>query len=189
MGLNRREALNIIAASYVSFSGCAEITSDQQVRSPNSSNGYMEDNDSSRKEAQCLQVNLSEEYDIFPEQTDFLELSCPSDIQLGEEFTITLTNISTESQIIGVKEKYAIQRMDNNSWVHIFSIPENYSWPDSGVTIPPEKGYTWDFVFSPDGLSNDPYLVCKNLSPGKYRFIYWGLGDGRAIECRFHVLD
>ena len=135
-----------------------------------------------------LTTDLGRKYTIKEETSEnfLLEIEPPS-VNLGQDISIHLKNISSESQRTGSRDHYAIQKNDHDEWNHIFSTKGNVLLDAQAVDHDPSDGFTWEFTVSPIGFSIGPYYVCKELKPGKYRFVYFGLPDGAALESAFGI--
>jgi len=100
-------------------------------------------------------------------------------IGIGDTITVSLRNVTDSTQMTGNKQKYDVQYRDSNGWHTIFGVVDNYVWDDMGFGHEPDRGFTWQFSFSQEGLSNlsdnNGYVVCAPINPGTYRFVYWGI--------------
>lgn len=98
-------------------------------------------------------------------------------IALGDTLTVSLRNVTGKTQTTGNRRKYDVQYRDSNGWRTIFGVEHNAAWTDIGVVHEPNHGFTWQFPFSRDGLSSlaGHYGVCAPITPGTYRFVYWGI--------------
>jgi len=123
-----------------------------------------------------LTTDLDQKYTIKKGTTEKFSLEIePASVNLGQDISIHLKNISSESQRTGSRDHYAIQKKDNGEWDHIFSTKGNVLLDAQAVDHDPSDGFTWEFTVSPIGFSIGPYYVCKELKSGKYRFVYFGL--------------
>jgi|GEM_PF-817948 hypothetical protein len=97
----------------------------------------------------------------------------------GDTLTVSLRNVTDSTQLTGNRRKYDVQYRGSNGWHTIFGKKDNSFWNDVGIEHEPNQGFTWQFPFSRDGLSNiaeyDGYGVCAPISTGTYRFVYWGI--------------
>jgi len=100
-------------------------------------------------------------------------------IALGDTLTVSLRNVTGNTQTTGNRRKYDVQYRNSNGWHTIFGKKDNYFWNDIGIEHQPSQGFTWQFPFSRDGLSNiaenNGYGVCAPINTGTYRFVYWGI--------------
>ena len=98
-------------------------------------------------------------------------------IALGDTLTVSLRNVTGNTQTTGNRRKYDVQYRGSNGWHTIFGVEHNSVWNDIGVGHEPNHGFTWQFPFTRDGLSSlaGHYGVCAPINPGTYRFVYWGI--------------
>lgn len=100
-------------------------------------------------------------------------------IALGDTLTVSLQNVTNTTQVTGIRQKYDVQYRDSDGWHTIFGVIDNYAWTDQGISHEPNRGFTWEFPFTRDGLSNiagnNGYGVCAPINSGTYRFVYWGV--------------
>jgi hypothetical protein len=130
--------------------------------------------------------------DSYPEQADGFELMASTDtVTIGDEITFSLRNISNEERAIGVIYKYNIQRREDGEWSPVFDTPDP-AWIDGIESIAPGGGYDWPVTFDREGLERNnggsdgaSYYVCEPLTPGVYRFSYWGVDE--TLATRFTV--
>lgn len=110
------------------------------------------------------------------------ELSLASDsIARGDTLTAELTNVSDDQQPTGNRKKYDVQYRGEDGWHTIFGTRnEHPAWTDEGIGHSSGHGFSWEFTFTRDGLSNavaqtPTYYVCAPIEAGTYRFVYWGI--------------
>ncbi len=107
-------------------------------------------------------------------------------IALGDNITVSLRNVTDSTQTTGNRQKYDVQYRDSDGWHTIFGVIDNYAWNDMGIGHEPNRGFTWEFPFTRDGLSNiaenSGYGVCAPINSGKYRFVYWGITTEQEKE-------
>lgn len=127
----------------------------------------------------------------YPEQADGFELTASTEtITIGDEITFSLRNVSDKEQTIGVIYKYNIQRREDGEWGPIY-YTRYLDVIDDVVRIAPGGGYDWPFTFTREGLERNNgidgarYYVCEPLTPGVYRFSYWGVDV--TLSTRFTV--
>lgn len=103
----------------------------------------------------------------------------------GDEVTITLTNLTTEAQFMGIGGKYYLQVYTEAGWMDIRVHPDDnpvVAYPDSAQAIPPRGEFGWSFELTEDQVFAGHFAkewldVCPGLPTGRYRFVYWGLPD------------
>jgi len=110
----------------------------------------------------------------------------------GETTTVRLENTAGSEKMTGNKRKYDIQRRTADGWRSVYWVPENYEYNDIGIMHPSGTGFTWEFSFARDSLErstqfNTPYSVCEPITPGEYRFVYWGLTSKAERESDFET--
>lgn len=95
----------------------------------------------------------------------------------GSDLTVALTNTADERRVSGNKQKYDVQRRTDGEWRSILSKPRDVVFTDEGISHAPSTGFDWELTISPSGLvtADAPFVVCDELDPGRYRFVYWGL--------------
>lgn len=122
-------------------------------------------------------------------------------IALGDTLTVSLRNVTNTTQITGNRRKYDVQYRGSNGWHTIFGTKDNAAWDAIGIEHEPNQGFTWQFPVTRVGLSSitDQYGVCTPITPGTYRFVYWGITTEQeenedyetdyAIATSFTVID
>lgn len=98
----------------------------------------------------------------------------PETVSFGEELTVRLRNATDEPLRTGTSEQHTIQSGREDGWQNVLVEPDGFD--GAAVEHPPGEGFTWEFVIDADGYGG-PWEVCGPLTPGTYRFVYWGLGD------------
>lgn len=113
---------------------------------------------------------------------------------VGDRLVVELRNATGAEATTGNRYKYVVQRRAADSWEPVQRVDADGSWTDDlAGPHPPGEGFRWEFTFSKEGLSrehddNADYRVCEALSPGTYRFVYWGLaGDAAVASAPFTV--
>lgn len=108
---------------------------------------------------------------------------------VGDELTVELRNVADGYSTSGNKNKYDVQRHGPDGWHTILgtSVDEDFGWTDEGISHPSGKGFTWRFTLTREGLSGQGrtgsgYHVCEPITPGTYRFVYWGIVIEREGE-------
>lgn len=121
-----------------------------------------------------------------------LEVS-PAHPRLGSDVAVTLENVSDRAAITGSRNRYAIQRLTDGEWQHLFGVPEEtvVLYKDVGIQHDPGSGFEWTFTLRREALETDIYRVCSPIRPGRYRFVYLGLAgsENQAIAEMFEVRD
>lgn len=104
-------------------------------------------------------------------------------VAIGDTLAVSLRNSTDATQMTGNKRKYDVQYRGSSGWHTIFGLKDNYVWDDIGIEHEPNHAFTWQFPVTRDGLSNitetSPYGVCAPITPGTYRFVYWGVTTDR----------
>lgn len=133
-----------------------------------------------------LQNNVLEE-----EGTSLFEMESQDTVALGETISITMTNVSGEDQLVGVPEKYDIQRYTADGWQNVRGYDgEDYEkYSIDATVLAPDDSYDWSLPVTADGFSDDEHglYTCPAPEPGTYRFAYWEVGG--AIATCFEVTD
>lgn len=123
-------------------------------------------------------------------------------VSIGNSIMFRLKNTSESRHTTGNKQKYDVQRHTDDGWRSIYFASGPVMYTDEGIMHPPDAGFTWEFTLSQEGLQHanqSNYSVCEDLSPGDYRFVYWGVippqeeasdfKDEYAISVRFTVTE
>lgn len=106
-------------------------------------------------------------------------------VQQGETLVLSMENVTSREQASGNSSKYDIHRRTDDTWVSISGRARGKATPyyhDDAVSHPPGEGFTWELEFTQAGLSHEIhhgggyFTVCSPITPGTYRFVYWGLG-------------
>lgn len=102
-------------------------------------------------------------------------------IALGDTLTAHALNVTDEPQETAVKQQYDIQYQGESGWHSIFGTEmEQPAYNDLAYRHGPGEGFTWELPFTEEGLTGTSentaatYYVCDTLTPGAYRFVYWG---------------
>lgn len=102
------------------------------------------------------------------------------EVALGETVQITMTNVTDERLTTGNRHKYAFEVYTENGWEDVRVRPEDrpLEFTDEGVVHAPGEGFEWTFELTEEGIVDGHYHedtldVCPDLSPGRYRFVYW----------------
>jgi len=125
----------------------------------------------------------------------FLSSGSPEAISIGDEFVVRLRNTTDDVAETGTRWMYAVERQADSDWTNISSTKGSLGFDAKAVRHAPGEGFEWEFTMTPFGLSDGPYYVCSELEPGRYRFVYFGLGflegqddpPGRAVATEFEL--
>lgn len=111
---------------------------------------------------------------VFALRVDALEA------KYGETVTVSMTNVSGEEQMTGNRHKYNVQTYTEAGWQDVRGVTDGDPLPytDEGIGHAPGEGFEWELELTEDGLVADHYhgdrlVVCPDLEPGRYRFVYW----------------
>ena len=203
--MDRRRFMLGVTGSVLALAGC-QTPRETSVQTETTTGGAPASRTDSR--ANCDETVTR--YEIAPDTVHY-ESFGPFEISANEEeiarvdsLEIELRNRSDSTERTGNKSKFDIERERDDGWRSIFwhgsgPIP---SFHDDEVTHAPHTGFTWTVTLTRTGLSHavthgtGRRRVCHPLSPGGYRFIYWGISnpdDTEASELglavRFTVTD
>lgn len=127
---------------------------------------------------------------------DVLELRV-DDLQyrLGDEFVVTLTNVSDGDQGTADRHHYNVQLYTEAGWQDVRGSPDGSPMRYSAVGVghPPGEVYEWRLRLTERGLvesghvNEDRLVVCPDLQPGRYRFAYWN-ANGDPVAVAFDVV-
>lgn len=144
-----------------------------------------------------LAVDLPANYELeYGQGFGFEQTASPDTLSIGEDLTIDLVNATDSALTTGPKSQYAIERRTEDGsygetgspWRHVLWVPQGFSFPDETVSHEPGDGFTWEFPFTEEGLSQEPFQVCESLQPGEYHFTYFGFPDAkRGLTIGFEV--
>lgn len=119
------------------------------------------------------------------------------EVERGDKVTVTLTYLRTETGVVtgtGNKYKYHLQMYTTEGWQEVRGIVDEKPvvYTDELVEHGPGEGFEWNLTLTEDGLLDghphgEELTVCPGLSPGRYRFVYWGV-DG-AVGVAFDLVD
>lgn len=122
-----------------------------------------------------------------------------SRIGLGDSLLARLKNVSDRPRETAGRGAFDVQYRSPDGWHTVFGLAGR-SAPADETTVPRRPGQTfdWQFRFSTDGLAGlareaeTPYGLCGPVTPGIYRFVYYGLDpdgdrDVDALGSRFRV--
>lgn len=108
----------------------------------------------------------------------------------GETATITLQNRSIGTEITGIKEKFNFEAYTRSGWEDV-RVGEA-AYPDVSHSHRPWGGFDWEIELTENGVSSESYqerfTVCPDLMSGRYRFVYWGIGNReQAVAVAFDI--
>lgn len=183
--MRRRTVLAALGTTI--FGGC--LSQEQRLGNQKTKTMTQQTPPACDSDLSLLTTGLDQNYTIKKGTNERFSLKIdPASVNLGQDISIHLKNISPETQRTGSRDHYAIQKEgEDGKWNHIFSTKENAPLDAQAADHAPSDGFTWDFTASPIGFSTGPYYVCKELKPGKYRFVYFGLPDDAALENTFEI--
>jgi len=168
------------------FTGClGETPSGQPTESPTAS---QEGDTISPTNPECTgakPVNFLVESVTYDTLGGFDLWTAKDTVTKGDTLQVTFENVTDSNRPSGVEDKYDIQQKGDDGWRSIFwgndTNSQSEGWHDIQVSHPPGGGFTWELEITRDGLSRDieegvgHLAVCTSISPGRYRFVYWGL--------------
>lgn len=114
-----------------------------------------------------------------PTRNDGFQLSADNEsIERGTSITFTLTNVGNESRLYS-SERYVVQRRISNGelfagdWktVTVFRAEEP-GFNMSANRLDAGSSVEWTFHANATGFTADKYVVCEDIRPGQYRFVY-----------------
>lgn len=98
----------------------------------------------------------------------------------GESITVTMTNVGDAIQSTGNRNKYALQTYTESGWQDVRGATDGGPFPytDEAILHHPGEGFEWTLELTEDGLvadhvHADRLIVCPDLEPGRYRFVFW----------------
>lgn len=101
-------------------------------------------------------------------------------VRLGETVRITMTNVSDAIQYTGNRHKYSLEVYTEDGWqdVRVYPAGTQLGFTDEALAYRPGGGLQWTFELTEDGVIDgyaheDRVEVCPDLSPGRYRFVFW----------------
>lgn len=111
----------------------------------------------------------------------------------GDSVQVTLTNTSPSTEGTGVKAMHNIEAYTEEGWQDVRAVlGDGVGFPMVLNNHRTGQGYEWEFEFTERGISTlreqGDYEVCPDLKSGRYRFIFWGIGDRKeAIAVAFDL--
>ena len=121
----------------------------------------------------------------------------PDRVSMGDEITFKLINIMDEPQETGTSPQYLIERHADGGWRSIYWVTDTPAYFLIDRTHALGEGFAWTFRATRSGFDpGDPpgpdttpnYAVCTDITPGTYRFVYFGVEDA-AMAVEFKILD
>lgn len=110
----------------------------------------------------------------------------PESVSGGDRVTFALTNVAGDRRHTGTAKMYAIQRRVRGDWVTVTRFRANRSgFNATAIVHGPGTGFSWTFPASAAGFSRDKFLICNELLPGEYRFVFAGSDPPLAV--RFEI--
>ncbi|WP_226022210.1 hypothetical protein [Halomicrobium salinisoli] len=123
---------------------------------------------------------------VFALRVDSLEA------EYGDTVTVSMTNVSGEEQMTGNRHKYNLQTYTEDGWQDVRGVTDGDPIPytDEGIGHAPGEGFEWELELTGEGLVADHYhadrlVVCPDLEPGRYRFVYWE----PAVAVAFDIVE
>lgn len=105
---------------------------------------------------------------------DEAETDRPLAFERGAEITITMTNVSRDSLMIGAKTHAVLEMLTADGWMDLGTSAEVFgpSYP-----VSPGDGHEWSLSLTADDVAEvlvhpDDATVCEPLPAGRYRFAY-----------------
>lgn len=132
------------------------------------------------------QVGITNE--TVPSSTEAFDLTAnKTTVDENDRIAFELTNSGDETQYTGTKERYIVQRQVQDGWktITLFQSP-NSGYNATAIPHESGQGFTWSFRATAAGISSGKYVVCEELQPGEYRFVYAG---DRDLAVQFTILE
>lgn len=194
--MDRRRALTLIAGMGLPLTGCLEgAPSDPSTGRSTTPPPTDERATTSSADPECegaKRMDYLVDSVVYDTLAGFTLRITEDTVTKGEPIHVTLENATDSDQASGVKDKYDIQRQAGDNWHSIFwgddANSQHEGWHDVGITHPPGEGFTWELPVTRNGLGREidegvGYLaVCNPLSPGMYRFVFWGLNSDQQQQ-------
>ena len=206
--MDRRRLLAVVGAS-TSLAGCIS----PRFSSSNSETGWATgtpsqlpvQTDSDRYQFICSTgARLSFAYDIeYSERSGFSIEAASDSLSMGDVFAVRLTNESGEERTISTRGAYDIQQKSEGGWRSVYRYEPSLVLERIGRVIGPGEDMTWNLGMTKIGITHylnkesELLACCSPLEQGKYRFVYWGIPDGKedgsgansGIAVRFQLTD
>lgn len=111
------------------------------------------------------------------------------EVARGETVTVTMTNVSDTTQSTGNRNKYGLQAYTESGWQDVRGAADGGMLPytDEAISHFPGDGFEWTLELTEEGLvadhvHADRLVVCPDLEPGRYRFVFWEPGVAVAFD-------
>ncbi|MBO4247471.1 hypothetical protein IL252_06515 [Halomicrobium sp. IBSBa] len=99
---------------------------------------------------------------------------------VGETVTVAMTNVSDSVLSTGNRHKYSFQTYTDSEWEDVRGATDGDPLPytDEAISHVPGDGFEWTLALTEEGLvadhvHADRLVVCPDLEPGRYRFVFW----------------
>lgn len=176
--MNRRCLIRAVSVGTVLTSGCAA-----ESFLGNSENGGCADADRFQSNDSAV---------AYGEYNGFKLTASGSELSPGDTVTLHLTNASSEERQTGTDDWFDLQRKHGDGYRSVYFVAEEPAFSDEAVPHEPGEGFEWRFELTQDGLTTETEFVtfraCNEVTPGEYRFLYWGFsGTEESVAVRFRV--
>jgi len=99
----------------------------------------------------------------------------------GETITVRLTNVSDAQQYTGNRHKHGIETLTEDGWQSVWGTTDRdhpLAYTDEAIAHRPGDGFEWTLELTEEGVlaghtHADSLVVCPDLEPGRYRFVFW----------------
>jgi hypothetical protein len=122
---------------------------------------------------------------------------------MGDVFAVRLTNESGEKRTISTRGAYDIQQKSEGGWRSVYRYEPSLVLERIGRVIGPGDDVTWHLGMTKIGITHylnkesELLACCSPLEQGNYRFVYWGIPDGKedgsgansGVAVRFQLTD
>lgn len=201
--MDRRQYLITAGSGFIaSISGCitgaVEPSSDTEV-ALKSSSSRRQYNRTEEMRSDCADTSRFESVNgvCYDRCDGFTLKSSKNEYHTGERARFKILNNSNNIANTGSKNKYDIQKKNGQDWQSIYET-NNWVWTYVGIPHSPGEGFTWELKLDDSSLDrgvNESHSlrVCEPISPGKYRFVFFGLDSGKpsnnSIATRFQLTE
>ncbi|MFC7057387.1 hypothetical protein [Halovenus salina] len=111
----------------------------------------------------------------------------------GDEVTVTLWNVSTDTHHTGNRDKWTLQSFTTDGWQTVFGADgdAHFGYTDEAIEHRPGKAFEWSFEMTEkcvlsEHVHGDRLRVCPDLPAGRYRFVYHGIVSAEPLAVEFH---
>jgi hypothetical protein len=133
-------------------------------------------------------ANVDEQYNVTYDAAEGFTLTAsPETVSRGENFTVRLRNAANGTRTAGSPNKYAVYRWHDGEWMPVLTGSHTYN--ATAMPYAPGEEHVWSFAADRPGLTTDRVEPCGPVEAGRYRFVYFGVGDSSALAARFTVTD